>query len=107
MLTDKERAMLGDREAQEAITERGELLPCGHCGGEADYAKKKEDWLGVGFSTVGVQVYCKKCMVGTKYSKTENEALKEWNTRAPILTETQLALLKIAQEPRKFREGEK
>ena len=29
----------------------------------------------------------------------------DWNTRAPILTETQLALLRIAENPRKFREG--
>lgn len=106
-MDDRTLALLGDKAAQERITERGELLTCAHCGGEADYAKKKEDWLGVGFSTVGVQVYCTKCRVGTQYSKTEDEALKEWNTRDPILTETQLALLKIAQEPRKFREGEK
>ena len=28
MLDEKTRALLGDREAQEAITARGELLPC-------------------------------------------------------------------------------
>lgn len=107
MLSEKERAMLGDRESQEAFTARGELLPCGHCGGEADYAKKKEDWLGVGFSTIGVQVYCTKCRVGTQYRKTEHEARKEWNRRAPLLTPTQMALLGIAREPRKFEEGSK
>lgn len=26
------RALLGDREAQERVTERGELLPCPFCG---------------------------------------------------------------------------
>ena len=33
MMDEKTRALLGDREAQEAITARGELLPCPHCGG--------------------------------------------------------------------------
>lgn len=32
MLSEKERALLGDREAQEAFTARGELLPCPCCG---------------------------------------------------------------------------
>lgn len=36
MLSEKERALLGDREAQEAITARGELLPCWRCGGKAE-----------------------------------------------------------------------
>ena len=32
MFSEKERALLGDREAQEAITARGQLLPCPKCG---------------------------------------------------------------------------
>ncbi len=92
------RALLGDREAQERLTAEGVLLPCGHCGGKADYAKKKEDWLSVGFSTVGVQVYCTICRVGTQYNKTENEARKEWNHRAPLLTPTQMEALERMED---------
>lgn len=33
-MTEIDRALLGDREAQEAITARGELLPCPGCNGE-------------------------------------------------------------------------
>ena len=35
MLSEKERAMLGDREAQERVTARGELLPCPFCFGSS------------------------------------------------------------------------
>lgn len=35
-MTDIKKALLGDREAQERVTERGELLPCWRCGGVAE-----------------------------------------------------------------------
>ena len=34
MLTDIQRAMLGDREAAERLTEQGVLLPCPWCNGD-------------------------------------------------------------------------
>ena len=92
MLDDRTLALLGDKDAQERITERGELLECPFCGGEVE---EQDNWI-----------FCTNCGVG--YEEFNPEASKElWNRRAPILTETQLALLKIAQEPRKFREGTK
>ena len=97
-MNDIKLALLGNKEAAKRLTDAGVLLPCGHCGGKADYAKKKEDWLSVGFSTVGVQVYCTICRVGTQYNKTENEARKEWNHRAPLLTPTQMAVLEKLEE---------
>ena len=110
MLDDRTLAMLGDKAAQERITERGELLPCAHCGGEAKFKK--------GFPSRQIAhcrqavVQCKKCGVRTithkqlpmeRWQDVDKAAISEWNRRAPILTETQIALLKIAQEPRKFK----
>ena len=34
-MTDIQKAMLGDKEAVERLTEREELLPCPFCGGKA------------------------------------------------------------------------
>lgn len=90
MLDDRTLALLGDQAAQERITERGELLPCPFCGGEAD---EKDNWI-----------FCIDCGVGYEEFDPE-ESKKAWNTRATILTETQLSLLEIAENPRKFSGG--
>ena len=78
MLSEKERALLGDREAQEAFTARGELLPCPYCGGEAE---EQDNWI-----------FCIACGVG--YEEFDPaESRKAWNTRAPLLTPTQMEVL--------------
>ena len=105
------RALLGDREAQEAITARGELLPCPFCGSEPTTRVKAKA------QCLEMTVICFKCGIrkvfeveicDTEFSKMDNgmkEAAKTWNTRAPLLTPTQMALLGIAREPRKFEGG--
>lgn len=63
-MTIKQRAMLGDKEAQRKITERGELLPCWRCGGEAELQE---------IHTGGKPVYavsCKKHHCGALQKKT-------------------------------------
>ena len=98
MFSEKERALLGDREAQEAITARGELLPCPFCGADAM----------IEYDTINpfeYAVFCGDCGVMTTTSEDENIARREWNHRAPLLTPTQMALLGIAREPRKFEGG--
>lgn len=85
MLDELTRALLGDREAQEAITERGELLPCPFCGGTA--VKR-------GFATRGAKwVSCADCICDGETGMTQKEATKNWNTRPPLLTPTQMAVL--------------
>ena len=110
-MDDRTLALLGDKAAQERITERGELLECPFCFG------KPTTRIRVKAECVEMEVKCFNCGVSkysvveicdTEFNKLEsgmNLVIKLWNARAPILTETQLALLKIAQEPRKFREG--
>lgn len=98
-MTDTQRALLGDREAAKRVTEAGELLPCPRCGKiGVVYKYPGEDWK---------EPYTAKCQendcfwIGKDYP-TRRQAIREWNTRAPLLTPTQLALLEISREPRKM-----
>lgn len=84
VLNDTQLALLGDRAAQERITERGELLNCPLCAGKAD------SWEDTG-NRKGV-VQCVDCeLIIQNISKKAAEA--EWNTRAPILTPEQIKRL--------------
>ena len=102
MLDDKVLALLGDREAAERLTAAGVLLECWRCGGIPDVQE---------LHTGGKPIYAVSCQnhycgaYGCAHS-TEKRAIEYWNTRAPVLTPNQLALLKIGAEPRKFEEGE-
>ena len=94
MFDDKTRALLGDHEAAKRVTEAGELLPCPFCGVDAM----------IEYDTINpfeYVVFCADCGVMTITSEDENIARREWNTRTPVLTPTQLALLEISREPRK------
>ena len=102
MLSEKERAMLGDREVQEAMTERGELLPCPICGKEPDILSWRNEKKVMALSMIRCS-----CGLQTRHFGNKKRAIKEWNTRTPALTPTQMALLKIGREPRKFEEGNK
>lgn len=90
MLSEKDRALLGDREAQEAITARGELLPCPFCGGAA--VKR-------GFTTRGAKwVSCADCICDGETGMTPKEAVRNWNHRQTLLTPTQMAVLEKLEE---------
>lgn len=103
-MTDFERAMLGDRAAQERITERGELLPCPFCGGDADVVAYDPRLLRPSRNHV-YSVSCNECEMmfgwdidyGGRYD-TEYEAMFAWNTRAPLLTPEQIKRLEETNE---------
>ena len=80
-MDDRTLALLGDRAAQERITERGELLPCPLCSGKADC------WEDTGNRKGFVQ--CLDCELLIQ-STSKEAARAEWNTRAPILTPEQI-----------------
>ena len=89
MLDERTRALLGDREAQEAITARWELLPCWRCGGKAEVET---------LNTGGKPVYavsCKKHHCGAYgcAHQTKKNAVAYWNTRAPILSSREMEML--------------
>ena len=93
MLDEKTRALLGDREAQERLTAAEVLLPCPFCG---ECPEEK--------TIVGAGLFYFECNCGkeTLCYDSVKEARSAWNTRAPLLTPTQMALLGIAREPRKL-----
>lgn len=77
MIDDKElirRALLGSREAQKESTEKGIVLPCPFCKGEAIV---EYDAI-VPFE---YDVVCGDCGVMRGISEDKKIALKEWNTR--------------------------
>lgn len=111
-------AFLGDKAAQEHVTERGELLPCPCCKGVAVWRYSSGPYY-----MFNVRVKCESCGHQTvpafygnngtikieeanEYGKEKAVRLvtKRWNTRALLLTPAQLALLKIGREPRIFEE---
>ena len=88
---DKTLALLGDREAAERMTAAGVLLPCPFCGGAEilEGSLAGEVWY-----------FCGKdgCSALGPSSSGEYGARLAWNTRAPVLTPAQMALLKIGAE---------
>lgn len=88
-MDDIKLAMLGDKSAQERLTERGELLPCQFCKGKVFTVS--------GFG--GLMFFkCKECGCVVSFdnhrcNQSKQEAIKQFNTRAPILTPEELEML--------------
>ena len=90
-MDDKILALLGDRSAQERITERGELLPC-QCGGNAELVfHKRGSLLLYKYNLYAVE--CKKCGMNSNVCIGKETAIRNWNTRALILSESELKKL--------------
>lgn len=87
-------ACLGDKEAWERVTERGELLPCWRCGGVAEI---KEVHIG---STPLYKVSCKKHFCGAYgcAHRTKAEAVEYWNTRPALLSPEKIKRLEAEDE---------
>lgn len=93
-MDDIKRALLGDKEAAKRLTDAGVLLPCWRCGGEAELQE---------IHTGGKPVYavsCKKHHCGAYgcAHQTKENAVAYWNTRAPILRESELKKLEESGE---------
>ena len=112
-MDDYRRALLGDRAAQERITERGELLLCPWCGGHIQEMRFDYHF----------RFQCESCKIGRTFPgwiqekesgeciSGEQSAVKlyyhadalekaraNWNTRAPILSAEELERLKDGNE---------
>ena len=92
-MTGTEKALLGDREAAKRLTDAGVLVPC-MCGGEAD-CNCNGLMQGGSFKWA---VECLKCGLILGPFETEKEAKAQWNTRAPILSESELKKLEESGE---------
>ena len=88
-MTDIQRAMLGDHEAAERLTEKGVLLPCPFC-------KKPVSVWESHYGVINV-VECMHCNIRfvIKWSAANNahELADKWNTRAPILSAEEMERL--------------
>ena len=81
-------ALLGDKAAQERLTERGELLPCPCCKARAKVVEGTYQALG------RYSVTCGECFLSTIWCVYKEDAIGRWNTRAPLLTPEELEGLK-------------
>lgn len=86
-LTDTQLALLGDRAAQERITERGELLPCPWC--KLDNIEI-DDVFSSSNCYYGI---CLECASSGPSGVSKEKAIRNWNTRSPILTPEQIKRL--------------
>lgn len=96
-MTDIQRAMLGDHDAAARLTEQGVLLPCPWCYGAAQMqnVRLKGHLLKTDF-------VCKKCgkiqtfgqyIIGAEGEFENPSALRQWNTRASILSAEEMEML--------------
>lgn len=104
MLDEKTRALLGDREAQEAITARGELLPC-FCGRNPNLSTTALSSAPGVYATLQCDCGIIMNVYGEVTTETALKLIRKWNHRAPLLTPTQMAMLK--RETGKIEEGSK
>lgn len=74
------RAMLGDHDAAARLTDAGVLIPCPFCGGEE---------IAVG----SLWAFCDNCHSYGMLSSKHDNVVRDWNTRAPLLTPGQMEML--------------
>ena len=91
-MTEIEKALFGDHEAAKRLTDAGVLLPCWRCGGQAHI----EDWA-CGYEN-GTTIECMTCHAVVCESVEDGNgwhkrAIRAWNTRAPILSESEMEML--------------
>lgn len=93
-MDDIKLALLGDKAAQERLTERGELLPC-QCGGETALVCYEKRGIPSGDIGYLARIKCQDCWLElSRWALKKKWAIesvkKAWNTRAPILTPEEL-----------------
>ena len=84
-MTDTEKALLGNKEAAKRLTDAGVLVPC--CCGNDAHIKHDGDR--------GYKVCCGNLTCGneTLWWGDKGTAIRVWNTRAPIMRESEMEML--------------
>lgn len=86
MMDEVRLALLGDKAAQERLTDSGVLVPCAHCGKQGYISVDPEcepDSMGRKWAYT---VVCGTCCSTSGLCYSADMARLAWNTRAPILT---------------------
>lgn len=84
MLDDVKLAMLGDKAAAQILTEQGVSIPCPSC---------KPENIRYCYACGEYWLECSDCGTGCGFKNTLGEAIKDWNTRAPILRAEEMEML--------------
>ena len=87
-MDDITRAMLGDHDAAERLTEQEVLIPC-RCGATPTL-------FGDRFNTGSAELHCIvvcQCRSRTNMREGRRAAILDWNTRAPILSSEEMEML--------------
>ena len=87
-------ALLGDKSAQDRITDREELLPC-HCiNSNPELIKSNPPiFFKMPKGDDPHYVVCRGCGSSTALHRSKRNAIKEWNTRSPLLNRDQIKKL--------------
>ena len=88
-MDDVKRALLGDREAAKRLTDAGVLVPCPMCNGES----RLNTWRLKAQRKNPAVVKCSKCGLETRVYNRIKDARLAWNTRAPILSESEMEVI--------------
>ena len=101
-MDDIKLAMLGSKEAAKRLTDAGVLLPCPHCGNDNDYrivmSFKKDKKKRFGDYYDLCTIYCECCTETVRQAGLGKDAAAKnasllWNTRAPILSSSEMEML--------------
>ena len=85
-MDDIKLAMLGNKDAAKRLTEAGAMVPC--CCGREAHIKKRD-------KIIAYKVCCESISCGNETMRWPDKgtAIRVWNTRAPILSESELKKL--------------
>ena len=86
-MNDIKLALLGNREAAKRLTDAGVLVPCAHCKGRAVLVEGTLQAPG------RYSVVCGECFTATTWCIAKEDAIGRWNTRAPILSESEMDMM--------------
>ena len=84
-MDDIKLAMLGNKDAAKRLTDAGVLVPCPRCG--------KAGVLHSIDNCKTIYAACPVCGIMTRAYKGHEQARLAWNTRAPILSKSEMEML--------------
>ena len=92
-MDDIKLAMLGNKEAAKRLTDAGVLVPCPMCKSDEIFVRSVLGAFDSRKITTKKYTQCRSCFLQTTFYNTEKEARLSWNTRAPIMSESELKKL--------------